>query len=151
MSLPLPPNDQPPLPWRKRHPLLFNWSIGLGAALGLVGVVAFVFSVILGFIKSSDAYVGALARARSAPAVTAALGSPLKEGWLVTGNIHVSGPSGLAELAIPVSGPKGHGTIYVEATKNLGAWQFDHLVVQLEPSQERIDLVPAAPSIPPAH
>lgn len=138
-----------PVPWRKRHPALFGWAIGVGAALTLVGVMVFVFYVIIGFMKTSDAYVGALARTRSAPAVIAALGTPLKEGWFVTGNIHVSGPTGLAELEIPVSGPKGAATIYVEATKHLGAWQFDHLIVQLDQTHERIDLVPPPPPAPP--
>jgi hypothetical protein len=140
----------PPLTWPKRHPTAFNWALGAGAVLVLTAVMVFVFSMIVGFIKSSDAYVGAIARAKASPAVTAALGAPLHEGWLVTGNIHVSGPTGLAELAIPVSGPKGQATIYVEATKHLGAWQFDHLVVQLEPTHERIDLAPIAPPATPA-
>ena len=134
-----------PAPWRQRQPKLFYTTVGLGAALVLAGVITLVFNVVVGFIKSSDAYVGAVARVHAAPAVVAALGAPLQEGWLVTGNIHVSGPTGLAELAIPVSGPRGHATIYVEATKHLGEWQFDHLVVQLDATHERIDLAPPPP------
>lgn len=139
MSVPS-PAEQPPLSWPKRHPKLFVATIGAGAVLVLLAVIASVFSAIVGHIKSSDAYTGALARAEAAPAVVAALGTPLKPGWLVTGNIHISGPTGLAELAIPVTGPKGRATIYVEATKHLGDWQFDHLIVHLEPSNERLDL-----------
>ncbi len=146
MSLTSPPLDQPTLPWRKRHPTAFMWAVGLGAVLTLIAVMVLVFSVVIGFMKSSDAYTGAVARARSAPAVISALGTPLQEGWFVTGNIHVSGPTGLAELAIPVSGPKGEATIYVDATKHVGAWQFDHLIVELESTHERIDLSPAAHS-----
>jgi hypothetical protein len=133
--------------WRKRHPQLFNTAIGVGGTLVLTGMIALFVSIVFGFMKSSDAYVGALARAKAAPAVIAALGTPLKEGWYVTGNIRVSGPTGLAVLAIPVSGPKGGATIYVEATKHLGEWQFDHLIVQLESTHKRIDL---APTLPPA-
>jgi len=142
--------DSPTLSWRQRQPRQFYTAIGVGAALTLAGVIALVFTVIVGFIKSSDAYVGALARAKASPAVVAALGFPLAEGWLVTGNIHVSGPTGLAELAIPVSGPKGKATIYVEATKHLGEWQFDHLIVQLEITRERIDLARPPPKPLPA-
>ena len=139
-----------PAPWRQRQPKLVYSVVGLGAALVLAGVIALVFTVVVGFIKSSDAYAGAVARAHAAPAVVAALGSPLQEGWLVTGNIHVSGPTGLAELAIPVHGPKGKATIYVEATQHLGEWQFDHLIVQLESTHERIDLAPPPPKPLPA-
>jgi hypothetical protein len=141
MSVP-PPADQPPLSWPKRHPKLFIATIGAGAVLVLLAVTALVFSVVVRHIKSSEAYTGALARAQAAPAVVAALGTPLTPGWLVKGNIHMSGPTGLAELAIPVTGPKGRATIYVEATKHLGDWQFDHLIVHLEPSNERLDLSP---------
>jgi len=93
-----------------------------------------------GIMKSSDVYVGALARVRSSPAVTEALGSPLKEGLVVTGNIFVSGSSGKADLATTVSGPKGSGAVYLVASKALGTWHFDRLVVQLDQTGQRIDL-----------
>jgi hypothetical protein len=71
-------------------------------------------------------------QARSNPTVANALGSPIKEGFLVSGNINVNGASGNAELAIPISGPKGKATIYVEAVKSAGEWSFSKLVVKLE-------------------
>jgi hypothetical protein len=98
------------------------------------------FVFVNGFMKSSDACSGAVGRARSAPAVIAALGTPIKEGLFVSGRISVSGPSGSAELAIPIAGPKGGGTVYVAATRLLGEWHFSGLVVQIAKTKERIDL-----------
>lgn len=49
--------------------------------------------------------------------------------------------SGSAQLAIPVSGPNGSATVFVDATKTLGEWRFDHLVVQIDATGRRIELV----------
>ncbi|MNC89987.1 Cytochrome oxidase complex assembly protein 1 [compost metagenome] len=92
-------------------------------------------------IKSSDAYQEALSRAKASPAVISALGSPVKEGFYVSGSINVSGPSGDAKLAIPVSGPKGEGTIYLEARKSADVWSYSVLVVRVTQTRQRIDLL----------
>jgi hypothetical protein len=70
--------------------------------------------LIMGLLKSSGAYTAAVARAIAAPAVIDALGTPIKEGFFVTGNISVKGvkrTSGKAELSIPITGPKADATI----------------------------------------
>jgi hypothetical protein len=77
----------------------------LGLLAIFTGLAALIVTVVFGMLKSSDAYQGALARARADPAVVMALGSPIEEGWFVMGNINISGSSGEADLAIPVSGP----------------------------------------------
>jgi hypothetical protein len=97
-------------------------------------------ALIFGAMKSSVAYSGALERARAAPAVIDALGTPIEDRFYLTGNINVSGPSGKAELEIPVHGPKGDASIYVLATKTLGEWHFEHLIVEIGKTGRRIDL-----------
>ena len=62
-------------------------------------------------MKSTDVYKEALARAKADPVVIEALGSPIKDGFLLSGNTNVNGASGESNLAIPISGPKGKGTI----------------------------------------
>jgi hypothetical protein len=69
------------------------------------------------------------------------LGSPIKEGFLVSGNTNVNGASGEANLSIPVSGPKGKGTIYVAAAKSLGRWNYSGLIVEIAKTHQRIDLL----------
>jgi hypothetical protein len=44
----------------------------------------------------------------------------------------VSGPSGNANLAIPIAGPKAKATIYVQGVKSVGQWSFPSLVVEIE-------------------
>ena len=85
-----------------------------------VAFVAVIVIVVFGAMKSSDAYKLAVARAKADPRVTAALGTPISEGMFLSGNTNVNGATGEANLAIPISGPKGKATIYAEATKSAG-------------------------------
>lgn len=118
-----------------------KWFVPLLGALLLISIGGIAFAVI-GLTRSSDVYRMTVALARSAPAVAESLGEPIDEGYFTTGSIRVSGPSGHASLAIPLSGPKGSGTAYVEATKALGQWSLSQ-VVFAAPSGERIDLIAA--------
>ena len=106
--------------------------------------IAFVGSIaliIFSAVKSTDVYKDALARAKSDPRVIEALGSPITEGFLVSGNTNVNGASGEANLSIPISGPKGKGTIYVAATKSVGRWNYSGLVMEIAGTHQRIDLL----------
>ena len=103
--------------------------------------------IVFSAMKSTDVYREALARAKADPTVIKALGSPIKDGFLVSGNTNVNGASGESNLAIPISGPKGKGTIYVSANKSLGQWNYSGLVVEVGQTHERIDLLQrSAPS-----
>ena len=105
------------------------------AFIGLILVIAF------SAMKSTDVYREALAHAKADPAVIEALGSPIKDGFLVSGNTNVNGAAGESNLAIPISGPKGKGTVYVSANKSLGQWNYSGLVVEVAQTHERIDLL----------
>ena len=106
--------------------------------LAFVGsILVIVFSA----MKSTDVYKAALARAKTDAAVIEALGSPIKDGVLVSGSSSVNGASGESNLAIPISGTKGKGIIYVSATKSLGRWNYSGLVVEISGTHERIDLL----------
>ena len=107
-----------------------------------------------GALKSTDIYKDALAKARANPEVIDALGSPIKDGMFLSGNTNVNGASGNADLAIPISGPKGKGTIYVAASKSAGRWSYTTLVAEIKRTGERIDLTKTTapqgkPSSPP--
>jgi Cytochrome oxidase complex assembly protein 1 len=130
--------------WWKRN---WKWFVPLGCLSVAFLFLAFVGSILVivfGAIKSSDVYREALARAKADPAVIEALGSPIKDGFLVSGNTNVNGASGESNLAIPISGPKGQGTIYVSANKSLGQWNYSGLVVEVGQTHERIDLLQKA-------
>ena len=119
-------------------------------ALLFVIFVGSILVIVFSAMKSTDVYKDALARARAYPAVIEALGSPIKDGFLMSGNTNVNGAAGEANLAIPISGPKGKGTIYVSAKKSLGQWNYSGLVVEIGQTHQRVDLLqsPAPASSP---
>ena len=149
-------HSAPLLPSRaKRNWWIRNWRwfVPLGGFTMLLLLVAFVGSValiIFSAMKSTDVYKDALAIAKVEPSVIEALGSPITEGFLVSGNTNVNGASGEANLSIPISGPHGKGTIYVAAKKSLGRWNYSGLTVEIEKTHQRIDLLgsPAPASSP---
>jgi hypothetical protein len=146
----------PPMPrpnWFGRN---WKWVVPLGCLLpalfvGGCGLVAFLFAT--GIMKQSDAYKIALARAQANTAVIEAIGSPISQTGIVSGNSNVSEAVGEANLSIPLSGPKGKATLYVEAKKSADTWFFQTMVVKIEKTGERIDLntlpVPARAASPP--
>ena len=133
--------------WWKRN---WQWFVPVGCVSVLMLFATFAASVALivfGAMKSMDVYKSALARAEEHPSVIEALGSPVKAGFLVSGNTNVNGASGEANLSIPISGPKGKGKIYVAATKSLGQWHYSGLVVEIEKNHQRIDLLRNSASV----
>jgi hypothetical protein len=127
--------------WWKRN---WKWFVPLGCftvALLFLAFVGSILVIVFSAMKSTDVYKEALARAKKDPAVIEALGSPIKDGVLVSGNSSVNGASGESNLAIPISGPKGKGTMYVSAIKSLGRWNYSGLVVEVGQTHERIDLL----------
>lgn len=121
----------------------WKWMLPVGC-LGLiligVAVIGGIFLVAMSALKSSEVYKGALDRARSNPEAVAALGEPIKDGWLVQGNVNFSGQSGTANLQIPVSGPKNSGTIQARATYEGSAWMYERLDLVVK-SGETISLL----------
>jgi len=102
-------------------------------------------------MKNSDAAKESVFQAQTNPQVVNQLGTPIAEGWLVTGSINTSTTSGDADLAIPISGPKGRAKIYVTAHKVAGAWNYKVMEVAIAGSNERINLLAGdatAPSAP---
>lgn len=127
--------------WWSRN---WKWCLPVGC-IGLVTIclafMAVIFLLVFGIMKSSDAYQQALALAQAHPSVRQALGTPIKEGAIVSGNINTTGDSGQADLSIPISGPKGKGALRAVGKKLEGKWSFSTLVVEIEETGSRIDLL----------
>lgn len=92
-------------------------------------------------MKSSEVYKDAFSIAQEHAGVQAAIGTPVGDGIFSTGKINTNGPSGHAQLAIPIHGPKGKATIYAVAEKSVGKWHFLTLVVEIKDTRQRIDLL----------
>jgi len=136
--------------WWNRN---WKWFVPVGCLSMTMLFVAFICLVVLivfSAVKSTAVYQDALATAKANPAVIEALGSPITDGFLVSGNTNVNGASGETNLSIPISGPKGKGTIYVAATKSLGRWNYSGFIIEIAKTHQRIDILrTSTPASPP--
>ncbi len=67
--------------------------------------------------------------------------TPIDEGFFVSGEIHLTNQGGYANLSIPISGPDGDATIYVEAEKSGNDWSFRALEVVVRDTGQWIHLM----------
>ncbi len=127
--------------WWNRN---WKWVLPVGCLAGIalfVTTAALLIFAVFGFIKSSEVYGKAVEAARASPAVVEAIGTPIEEGYFPSGKINLDDSSGTANLAISLSGPKGRGTLYLEAERSVGEWTFQKLVFEIENDGRRIDLL----------
>jgi hypothetical protein len=145
----VPPAPARPQSWLSRHTGL---AIGIGC-FGLLSCACLFFVGIFGIVgvamRASDPYKVALGAASRDPAVLAELGAPVEAGWFTNGQINVAGSTGHANLSIPISGPRGSGTIAVVADKAAGKWTFSTLSVAIKGRAAAIDLRSTLPALPP--
>ena len=133
----------PPMPrpnWFGRN---WKWVVPLGCLLpvlfaGGCGLLAFLFAT--GIMKQSDAYKIALARAQANPAVIEAIGSPISQTGIVSGNSNVSGANRPSEPIDPAEWPKRESYALCRSEEIGGHWVFQTMVVKIEKTGERIDL-----------
>jgi len=129
--------------WLERHP---RWKIPLGVLTLLFLMALFgagVISIVMFSFHHSDVYQQSVAKALANPEVHEQFGEPLRIGWFVSGELHVNGSTGAADLGIPISGPRGTGTIRAVASRNSGVWQFSYLQVIPAGKPCCINLLPA--------
>ncbi len=124
---PVPPGTQP----QKSSGCLKYALIGCGIVVVIIAIVAVVLvAVVFGAIKSTSAYKGALSRTQNDPRVIALLGTPIRPGFFVTGNIDVKNNSGTANFTFTVTGPKGKAPVHAAATLDENGWHYSELMVQ---------------------
>lgn len=135
----------PPRPRKSRAWIIV--AAVLGGVLLLVVFVAGIISIVFGAIKSSEPYQHAVAVATHDRRVTGKLGAPVEPGWFFQGSIEINGASGRANLAIPVQGALGKGTVCVVAKKDAGQWTYQTLELKVEGQAEEIDLLQPSNSV----
>ena len=91
------------------------------------------------WIKGSEPFQLAMERLQAEPEAVEMIGTPMATGF-PSGKVQESGAGGTASLAVPVSGPRGKGTVYVEASRSLGLWQIDRAVLEEDGTGRRISL-----------
>jgi len=136
-----PPVSALPRTWWSRYKWFVILPLGVMAGLAaLAALVALILSFAFGIMRSTDAYQQGLSRAEANPAVASGLGTPITPGWLMSGNIDLNNDAGTADISIPVTGPRGSGTIHVVGTKTAGVWTYTVMDIALTGSHQVIDL-----------
>jgi len=113
-----------------------------GIVLLLVLVVGGLLLVILQMLKSSEPYQHGVQVVAQDARAQQKLGTPIKPDYFFSGSVNVSNSSGNADLAIPVRGPRGSGTVYVVAKKSAGQWNYEKLELAIDGQEERVDFLP---------
>jgi Cytochrome oxidase complex assembly protein 1 len=121
-----------------------HWKIALGALMAIVligGYMAVVFASVEASFRRSVVYQEALTRAGRNSQVIDRIGTPLKAARVLQGKLNTSGSNGTARMTIPVSGPRGKGTIYVDAREVSGNWEFLALQLRFEGQPDCLNLL----------
>jgi hypothetical protein len=123
---------------KKQSVLSSHWKRNLAIAVGLM--VLFMFGV-FDVVGNSDVSKMAFAAAQVNPAVTQRLGEPVRRRFMTSRTIQTSGPTGQADIAIPISGPKGKATVCAVARKSAGIWKLETLQVAFGKEDARVNLL----------
>lgn len=134
---------QPQGSWFSRN---WKWLVPVGCLVpllccgGIGGVAYFAASTM---IKGSPAFTQAFAKASQNDEVKEALGSPLTPGLGMSGSMKETSGKGNAEFSVPLSGPKGSGSLNVTARSSGGVWKFQR--IEVEAGGKTIDVLASEP------
>jgi hypothetical protein len=134
-------SEPPRRNWFQRN---WKWFVPCGCLMLLALVATATLGVVVGAfaaIKSSDVVKDGLRRAQENPEVILALGEPVEDRWWMSGSIETTGPTGNADVALPLKGPEGKGTLYIVAYREAGEWIYQRLEVEVDGGSERINLL----------
>ena len=141
---PIPSSGPPPVPAPKQSSGGKWVLIGCGGCLGLIVLGALfsfgIYFAVMQVIQKTDVYGDAMKRVQNSAEVQTALGTPIATGWGFSGSVNYTNDSGNANFTVPLTGPKGEGTLAVKADKKTGApWQYATLEVAF-PDGHKVDL-----------
>jgi len=115
--------------WWARH---WKWAVPLVVLLLGAMLLASIAVFVLGIArvtKSSEPYRVGLLAAQHDQRVIDALGAPVKDGIMPSGSISTSNGTGSANFSVSLHGARGNGTLYIEAERHAGEWQYTTLQV----------------------
>ena len=129
--------------FRRVQRMWARWGVVVWV-VSFLGCAAMVVGMVQTF-KRSEAYQLSFAQVQANAEVAALIGRPMSAG-MPMGRLEVAGPRGSASLSYGVQGPKGEGTVHLEATRDLGRWRIDRAEFEDAGTGRRIDLVSGDPA-----
>jgi len=103
----------------------------IGLVTGIFGFGLLTLDISYRMLQRAPVMAEAMARIESNPSVQAVLGTPLRTGWAVTGELEDLPDRGTARLDFSLQGPEGRATVKLRAEKSpAGTWKFYLLEVK---------------------
>ncbi|MFO0594868.1 MAG: cytochrome c oxidase assembly factor Coa1 family protein [Myxococcaceae bacterium] len=139
---PMSPDGQPPMQQQSWFGRNWKWLVPVGCGVPMICCLSFAAMTYFGaskLIEGSAPFVEAISKATGNDEVKATLGTPLKAGMGLNGSFNEKNGNGTADFSVPISGPKGSGTLRVKGTSLGGVWVYD--VMQVEAGGKVIDLL----------
>ena len=127
--------------WWKRN---WKWVVPVGGCLTLIILfIVFIGSVIYGVssaIESSEPYEYAIEQINQDEKMIELLGSPIEKVGMGQSNLSWTNGKKSAEMRIPIAGPKGEAVLYVKATGEGDAWNYEEIRVEMNEGED-LDLL----------
>lgn len=124
----------------KSSPLVLGCGVLLVLVALCCGCAGLIYGGGVGYIRTQPVYQQALLAAKSSPQVVDALGEPIHDGWLLSGDVDASAGATTTRFAVPIEGPKGSGTLTVDARQDGSTWLFEGLAVVIDADGSYLDL-----------
>ncbi|WP_372366297.1 cytochrome c oxidase assembly factor Coa1 family protein [Candidatus Uabimicrobium sp. HlEnr_7] len=109
----------------------FNRFVAISFVISIIGTFAIVYLLQVG-MKSSIPYKKAVEFIRQDKKIIEHLGKPINEGIFLSGVLEDKKSSGDAKFAIPISGPKGSGTVHAVILKKDNIWTISVMLFQYQ-------------------
>ena len=135
-------NELIPQPsWWKRN---WKWAVPVGGCFTLLLLVIALFgSIFYGvttMLEKSQPYEYALEKINGDEEIISILGSPIEQDGMMQGSINWNNGNGKADMKIPITGPKGSGILYINASSVDDTWEYHEIRVEIT-DNESIDLL----------
>ena len=130
-------NELVPQPsWWKKN---WKWALPVGGCFTMIVIVIVaigsIFYGVTNAIEGSQPYEYALEKINLDEDLINALGSPILKDGLVSGSWNYTNGKKSAIMTVPISGPKGKGTLFVEASAEDDDWTYQVIRVEIEDSE----------------
>ena len=102
--------------------------------------VGSLFYGITTMFEGSDPYEHALEKINNDDEIIGLLGSPIVKDGMIKGSLNWHNGDGKADMEIPISGPKGSGTLYINASSLGDNWTYHEIRVVVKDNEE-IDIL----------
>ena len=126
-------NELVPQPsWWKRN---WKWVVPVGGCFTLIiGAIILFSSIYFGvsnIMEESQPYEYALELINKDEQLIEVLGSPIEKGGMFQGNISWTNGNKVAKITVPISGPKGEGKLFIDATGEDDEWNYHEIRVEV--------------------